>query len=128
MVLNKQDTPDDYAIFLRGKEQELDALYADVLISVTSFFRNPETFDALKRRVSPKLLQYRGADDPLRIWVLGCSTGQEAYSLAMLFAEFSENLSRRPKFQVFATDLNEVLLEKERSKGTGSACRSCTGW
>lgn len=113
MVLSKQGTLSDYAHFLRGNGKELDALYSDVLISVTSFFRNPEAFDVLKRTVFPKLLQRRG-DDPLRIWVLGCSTGQEAYSIAMTFAESAEKSPRARKLQIFATDLNGALLDKAR--------------
>ena len=113
LVLNRQDRLEDYAGFLRGNAKELDALYSDVLISVTSFFRNPDMFDALQRDVFPKLLNMRG-DDPIRIWVLGCSTGQEAYSLTMTFVEASEKVSRMRKLQVFATDLNGALLEKAR--------------
>src|SRR5260370_6791620 len=113
MVVNKQDSLEDYARFLRGNAQELDALYSDALISVTSFFRNPEAFDVLKRKVYPKLLQRRG-DDPFRAWVLGCSTGEEAYSLAMTFVEAAENAPRARKLQVFATDLNEAVLDKAR--------------
>lgn len=113
MVLNKQDTVQDYSHFLRGNVKELDALYSDVLISVTSFFRNPEAFDLLKQKVFPKLLQQRG-DEPLRVWVLGCSTGQEAYSMAMAFVESMEHVSRARQLQVFATDLNDALLEKAR--------------
>ena len=111
--MNKQDTLEDYAQFLRGNAKELDALYSDVLISVTSFFRNPEAFDVLKRKVFPKLLQQRG-DEPVRVWVLGCSTGQEAYSIAMAFVEAAEKAPRMRKLQMFATDLNEALLEKAR--------------
>ena len=113
MVLNKQDSLEDYAQFLRGNSKELDALYSDVLISVTSFFRNPEAFDILKRKVFPKLLQQRG-DEPFRVWTLGCSTGQEAYSIAMAFVEAAEKAPRMRKLQVFATDLNEALLDKAR--------------
>ena len=113
MVLNKQDSLEDYAQFLRGNSKELDALYSDVLISVTSFFRNPEAFDILKRKVFPKLLQQRG-DEPFRVWTLGCSTGQEAYSIAMAFVETAEKAPRMRKLQVFATDLNEALLDKAR--------------
>ena len=83
MVLNKQNTLEDYAAFLRGNAIELGALYSDALISVTSFFRNPEAFDVLQRKVFPKLLQQRG-DEPVRVWVLGCSTGQEAYSIGFV--------------------------------------------
>jgi two-component system CheB/CheR fusion protein len=113
LVLNKQDTLEAYAGFLRGNVKELDALYSDVLISVTSFFRNPETFDALQKLVLPQLLKLRG-DEPLRCWVLGCSTGQEAYSIAMAFTEAAENAPRPRQLQIFATDLNDALLEKAR--------------
>ncbi len=114
LVLNKHDTLAGYAEFLKGNTKELDALYSDVLISVTSFFRNPEAFDALKRKVFPKLLSQRVRDEPVRVWVLGCSTGQEAYSLAMTFAEAAANDARGARLQIFATDLNEALLEKAR--------------
>ena len=113
IVLSKQNTLEDYAQFLRGNAKELDALYSDVLISVTSFFRNPDAFDVLQRSVFPTLLQQR-SDDPLRVWVLGCSTGQEAYSIAMAFVEAADKAPRMRKLQVFATDLNDTLLEKAR--------------
>ena len=86
MILSKHDSLENYAQFLKGNAKELDALYSDVLISVTSFFRNPEAFDILQRKVFPKLFQQPG-DEPFRVWTLGCSTGQEAYSIAMAFAE-----------------------------------------
>ncbi len=114
LVLNKHETLASYAAFLKGNAKELEALYSDVLISVTSFFRNPEAFDALKRKVFPKILAARGRDEPVRVWVLGCSTGQEAYSLAMTFAEAAGEDARSAKLQIFATDLNEALLEKAR--------------
>ncbi|MDQ8729810.1 chemotaxis protein CheB [Bradyrhizobium sp. LHD-71] len=113
MVLNKHDTLADYAQFLRGNTKELDALYSDALISVTSFFRNAEAFDVLKREVFPKLFQ-QARREPLRVWVLGCSTGQEAYSIAMSFVEVADEAPRMQKLQVFATDLNEALLDKAR--------------
>ena len=113
MVLTKHDTPERYAQFLKGNNKELGALYSDVLISVTSFFRNPDAFEVLRRKVWPALLQQRG-DDPLRVWSLGCSTGQEAYSIAMSFVEAADKASRMRKLQVFATDLNDALLDKAR--------------
>jgi two-component system CheB/CheR fusion protein len=113
LVLSKASTLEDYTRFLRGNAKELDALYSDVLISVTSFFRNPEAFDALQRRVLPELFK-QPSDDPVRAWVLGCSTGQEAYSLAIAFVEAVEKAPRLRKLQVFATDLNDALLEKAR--------------
>jgi two-component system CheB/CheR fusion protein len=113
MVLSKENTPEDYERFLRGNAKELDALYSDVLISVTSFFRNPDSFDVLQQRVFPELLKQR-ADEPLRVWVLGCSTGQEAYSIAMAFTEASDKAPNARTLQVFATDLNDGLLDKAR--------------
>jgi len=96
MVLTKHDTPERYAQFLKGNSKELGALYSDVLISVTSFFRNPDAFEVLRRKVWPALLQQRG-DEPLRVWSLGCSTGQEAYSIAMSFVEAAEKAPRMRK-------------------------------
>jgi two-component system, chemotaxis family, CheB/CheR fusion protein len=113
MVLTKHGALDRYAEFLKGNDKELAALYSDVLISVTSFFRNPEAFDVLRRKVWPALLQQRG-DEPLRVWTLGCSTGQEAYSIAMSFVEAADKAPRMRKLQVFATDLNDTLLNKAR--------------
>ena len=112
-VLNHRDSLEAYADFLRGNGKELDALYSDALIGVTSFFRNADAFAVLKHKVFPRLLQQRGAE-PLRIWVLGCSTGQEAYSIAMLFTEAAEKSHRPRKLQVFATDLSEANLDKAR--------------
>ena len=113
MVLNQQDTLGSYADFLLGNTRELDALYSDALVSVTSFFRSPEAFDVLQRKVIPKLLARR-SDAPVRVWVLGCSTGQEAYSVAMAFQEGADNARHSRRLQVFATDLNEALLSKAR--------------
>ncbi|HWI56018.1 MAG TPA: CheR family methyltransferase, partial [Bacillota bacterium] len=115
MVLNKAESLEAYARFLRGNSQELDLLYSDLLINVTSFFRTPEAFEALKRKVFPRLLQQPSRQgEPVRFWVLGCSTGQEAYSLAMAWTEFCDPLSRAPQLQLFATDLNEAMLERAR--------------
>lgn len=114
MVLNKLRGLEAYAKFLRGNQPELGALYADVLIGVTGFFRNPEAFEALKREVFPGLVAAR-REDALRVWVLGCSTGQEAYSLAMVLTEFLDRVPRAPKLQIFATDLSETMLGRARA-------------
>ena len=115
VLLNKLNTLESYADCLRSHAGELTALYADMLISVTSFFRNPDAFIALKRLAFPKLTRPR-REDPVRIWVLACSTGQEAYSLAMALVEHCEQVtSRPPKLQIFATDLNNELLDKARA-------------
>ena len=114
MLLNKVNRPDAYANFLRGKPKELSALYTDMLISVTAFFRNPAAFDVLKEKVFPKLVGPQ-RDQPLRVWVPGCSSGQEAYSIAMAFVEFAEQSGQGRRLQLFATDANEELLEKGRA-------------
>jgi two-component system CheB/CheR fusion protein len=114
MLLNKIKRPEAYATFLRGKANELEALYRDMLISVTTFFRNPAAFDVLREKVFPRLFELR-RDQPLRVWVLGCSTGQEAYSIAMSFVEFAEQAGQARKLQLFATDVNEALLDNARA-------------
>ena len=113
LVINKQNSLDDYATYLQGNAKELDALCSDLLISVTSSFRNPEAYKALQREVLPKLLKQPG-DEPIRVWVPGCSTGPEAYSIAIAFMEAAETSPRGRNIQVFATDLNEKSLEKAR--------------
>ena len=95
MVLHKLPGWAEYIRFLHDNPAEVEALYQDILINVTSFFRNPETFAALESSVFPKLLEGRRRDEPLRVWVPGCSTGEEAYSLAIALAEFSA-ASNRP--------------------------------
>jgi two-component system CheB/CheR fusion protein len=77
MVLQKSDTVRDYVDYLRHNPGEVEALYQDILISVTSFFRNPDSFEVLKEKVYPRLTHERSRHDPVRIWVLGCSTGEE---------------------------------------------------
>ena len=113
LAINRMDSPAVYAAFLADNPLELDSLYRDSLISVTSFFRNPEVFESLQKDVLPVLLQ-RSINDPIRVWVPGCSSGQEPYSIAMAFIETSENSARGRNLQVFATEVNETQLEKAR--------------
>ena len=119
MVLNQMRALDDYAVFLRKNAKELDALYSDMLISVTSFFRNPAAFEMLKQKVFPTLLN-RGGDEPIRVWVTGCSTGQEAYSIAIVLLESLDRAVRAPKIQIFATDLNEACSPRPAGFYAGS--------
>jgi two-component system CheB/CheR fusion protein len=114
-VLHKLDGLREYARFLQGDPAEAEALYQDVLISVTSFFRNPEAFEVLKSKVFPRLVADRSRHDPVRIWSIGCSTGEEAYSIAIAWAEFVDVSRLQIPFQVFATDLNGVSIEKARA-------------
>ena len=104
-----------YVRYLREHPTEIDALYQDLLINVTSFFRNPAVFETLKKKIFPRLVKNRAGAETLRIWVAGCSTGQEAYSIAMAYAEFAEQASVRLPVQVFATDVNAAVLEQARA-------------
>src|SRR6516164_3685613 len=115
MVLHKMEGLKDYLRLLQSNPAEVEALYQGLLISVTNFFRNPETFAVLKTKVFPKLTQDRSRHEPVRIWVLGCSTGEEAYSIAISFAEFVKASGRLIPVQVFATDLNGAAIEKARA-------------
>jgi two-component system, chemotaxis family, CheB/CheR fusion protein len=115
MLLHKFESLQEYARFLSGNPAEIEALYRDVLISVTSFFRNPETYEALKERIFPRLTEERNRHDRVRVWALGCSTGEEAYSIAMAFTEYLEASGKRLGMQVFATDLNAASVEKARA-------------
>lgn len=112
-VLNRRPSIKSYADFLRGNTKELDALYADALINVTSFFRNAEAYAALSHLVIARLLA-EGGSEPIRVWVLGCSTGQEAYSIAILHMELAERFPNARKLQIFATDLSDANLAKAR--------------
>jgi two-component system CheB/CheR fusion protein len=115
IVLNKLPDLAAYVSHLQKNKEETAALYQDVLINVTSFFRNPEVFEVLKQKVFSKLNQSRTPDQPVRVWVPGCSTGQEAYSIAMAFLEFASRASTQVPLQIFATDVNETLLQRARS-------------
>ncbi len=114
MVLGRKNSLDDYARYVAAEAKEFKALYADLLISVTSFFRDEAAFEALKEIVFPKLIAEKRSG-PIRLWSIGCSSGQEAYSLGIAFMEATAELDdRAPKLQIFGTDLNETLLSKAR--------------
>jgi two-component system CheB/CheR fusion protein len=114
MALNSRHDLADYVRFLKDNTVEMDALYGDILIQVTSFFRDPEVFDALKKKL-PDLLRNKEPGSPVRIWVPGCSSGQEAYSLAIILLECLDNQKEWPPIQIFATDLNDNgVLHKAR--------------
>jgi two-component system CheB/CheR fusion protein len=115
MVLHTHNNLAAYAQYLEGDRAELAALYQDILINVTSFFREPETFEVLKQSVFPKIVNGKNVNTPIRVWAPGCSTGQEAYSLAMALLEFLEEKTVKPAIQIFATDLSDTIsLQKAR--------------
>lgn len=105
----------DYLRLIRDDPAELDRLYQEVLIRVSSFFRDAEAFAALERMVIPKLLERRPPTEPIRIWVPGCATGEEPYSIAMLLQEAMDRLGFSCPVQIFATDIDDRALELARA-------------
>jgi two-component system CheB/CheR fusion protein len=104
-----------YADFLEGDRSGVETLYQDLLIGVTSFFRDPERFEALQAAVLPSLVQRRNRTDEIRLWVAGCSTGEEVYSLAITMLEFLDGRPGAPPLSIYGTDINEASLKKARS-------------
>jgi two-component system, chemotaxis family, CheB/CheR fusion protein len=104
----------DYVKLLHRNPQEVEALYRDVLINVTSFFRNPEVFDSLHEIVYPKIFGNRSPSEPVRVWVPGCSTGEETYSHAIFLVETLSELRIEEPIQIFGTDLSENAIQKAR--------------
>ncbi len=115
MALHRIDALSVYARFLKENSTELAQLYEDLLINVTGFFRDPETFDTLQREVLPTLLRDRARETPLRIWVPGCSTGEEAYSIAMVLLEVLGDRAADLSIQIFATDVSDSAIAQARA-------------
>lgn len=114
-ALNKMETLTEYLQFLRENKTEQEALFNDILIPVTAFFRDPKTFTLLCEKVFPNLVKGKAPTDTIRIWVAGCSTGEEAYSIAICLHEYFNELVLLNKIQIFATDISPVLIAKARS-------------
>lgn len=114
MVLHKLERLKDYLRYLVEHPSELDELFQDILINVTSFFRDPEVFDALKERVFPAILEGR-RDETVRIWVAGCSTGEEAYSIAIALLESLGERAAGTAIQIFASDIDAKAIDKARA-------------
>jgi two-component system CheB/CheR fusion protein len=104
-----------YRAFLRDHPDETPALLRDMLIGVTNFFRDRESFEALERDIVPLLFEQKAAEDQVRAWAAGCSTGEEAYSLAMLLCEHADTLAQPPSLQVFATDIDDSAIAVGRT-------------
>jgi two-component system CheB/CheR fusion protein len=109
MAVHRLDNVDEYIDLLRQSAQEAEALFKDILISVTSFFRDPEAYAELDNTVR-ELVRNRRSGDPIRIWVAGTATGEEAYSIAMLFDRAISELEANVTFQIFASDLDVDAL------------------
>ncbi|WP_103666348.1 chemotaxis protein CheB [Pseudanabaena sp. BC1403] len=103
-----------YAAYLLEHPIEVENLYNDILINVTSFFRDPDSFNALQKLVFPVICQYKSLELPMRIWVAGCATGEEVYSIAISLLEFLDDRPIKPAIQIFATDISEVVIDKAR--------------
>ena len=112
MALNKKEEPVDYLKYVRENKAEQDILYQDLLIPVTSFFRDPKIFDQLSETAFPFIIKNKTAGEPIRIWVAGCSTGEEAYSIAISLKEF---LGDNQRVQIFSTDISEPAIAKARA-------------
>ena len=104
----------DYILYLQNNRPEVEILFKNIVIGVTSFFRDPEAYQLLDQKVLPKLLEGKKTDDALRFWIAGCSTGEEAYSLAIVVAEVMEKRSQHTPVQIFATDIDEAAIEIAR--------------
>lgn len=115
MQISRIATAAEYLTRLQSNKEEAHALFRELLIGVTAFFRDPEAFHALAVSVLPKIFEGKSPGEMVRIWVAGCSTGEEAYSLAMLCHEYAESQSDAPEVQIFATDIDERALQIARS-------------
>ncbi|WP_239451238.1 chemotaxis protein CheB [Methanosarcina horonobensis] len=115
MAVHSMRRIDEYVHYLEKKPAEVEALYRDFLISVTSFFRNSKAFDALQEEVIPNFFVGKRPNDTIRIWVPGCSTGEEAYSIGILFQEYMETVRRNFKILIFATDIDSRAIERARA-------------
>jgi two-component system CheB/CheR fusion protein len=115
MQVTQVDDLDDYVELLRSDTTEANLLFRDLLIGVTNFFRDKDAFAVLEREIIPKLFDGKGVNDSVRIWVPGCATGEEVYSIAILVREHIEKHKARPKIQIFATDIDEAALGVARA-------------
>jgi two-component system, chemotaxis family, CheB/CheR fusion protein len=106
---------EDYLTYIQDNPPEIALLYQDFLIDVTSFFRDPEVFQSLKERIFPQIVEQHSQLSPIRIWVPGCATGEEVYSLAICLLEVLDSIVPQPPIQIFATDLNSNAIETARA-------------
>jgi two-component system CheB/CheR fusion protein len=115
MALGRFKTIAEYTKFLGENSKELDVLYKDLLINVTSFFREPNVYEALSKKIFPALFKNRKPNDIIRVWTPACATGEEAYSLAICIFEYLKDKALSTSIQIFGTDLNDTAIDKARS-------------
>jgi len=114
MAVHKIKHIADFYRYLQENPAEVQALFKDMIICVTSFFRDPAAFEVLETKVIPQILESKPAGSSVRVWVPGCGTGEEALSLAMLFSEVMERLGKHSQVQIFATDIDGEAIERAR--------------
>ena len=114
MALQKIEGIEKYLLLLRRDDSEVEALYQDILVHVTSFFRDAEAFQALRTKVLPHIVAHKTTGHPIRIWVPGCSTGEEVYSVAVLLVEALGDQSGQVRVQMFGTDISEPAVQQAR--------------
>lgn len=115
MSLHQINNMSDYIRYLQENTHEVRNIYKEFLIGVTSFFRDPEAFRILKEKIIPEILKNKSPDQPVRVWVPGCSTGEEAYSIAIVFKEYMDKVKSNFPVQIFATDVDNDAIETARS-------------
>ncbi|EEG76398.1 chemotaxis protein CheB [Dethiobacter alkaliphilus] len=115
LAVNLIENQDDYLSYLEQNPMEVEALFRELLVGVTRFFRDPEAYAALTEKVLPRLFENKRPGDSIRIWVPACSTGEEAYSLAILLQEYLQGMKKHYKVQIFATDIDSGAIEYART-------------
>ncbi|WP_394846060.1 PAS domain-containing protein [Pendulispora brunnea] len=114
LALHKFERLEDYVKLAQSNPDEVRALYKDILISVTSFFRDTEAYEALRTRIFPRMLENKGPGSSIRIWVPASSTGEEAYSIAIALLEFLDDRAQEYRIQIFGTDVDENAISHAR--------------
>jgi two-component system CheB/CheR fusion protein len=115
IVVKKLENIASYTKYLQANPNEVKALFNDILINVTSFFRDPDVFKVLKNNIFPKIIQNHPTEKPFRIWIPGCSTGEEVYSIAISLFEFLGDTVSQKNIQIFATDISDQALQQARA-------------
>lgn len=115
LAVHTLDNLGAYLALLQHNPAEINTLFNDLLIGVTSFFRDPQAFDVLKERIIPEIIHNRKGQESIRVWVPGCSTGEEAYSIAILFREYMDQHRDDLKIQIFATDIDSHAIVRARA-------------
>jgi two-component system CheB/CheR fusion protein len=114
LAVHQIKTLADYILYLQKNPAEIDALFKNLIIGVTSFFRDPQAYNLLGQKELPRLLSAKEPDTPIRFWVAGCSTGEEAYSLGMILCEAMDKVKKHFDVKIFATDIDETALDTAR--------------